>query len=148
MEDQRYFRDVVRRTRMIYDSLRILSLMEDEKRWQSLSHSLSQSQSQSQNSNPNPSPTPGEELSPIPPLRRVRGDLRAASVMRDRRLWLNRDKRIVGSIPGVYIGDLFFFRMELCLVLGFWVKQKSKIKKKKNTKALQQGLRPRLIHTA
>ena len=112
MEDQRYFRDVVRRTRMIYDSLRILSLMEDEKRRQSLSHSLSQSQ----NPNPNPSPTPGEELSPIPSLRRVRGDLRAASVMRDRGLWLNRDKRIVGSIPGVYIGDLFFFRMELCVV--------------------------------
>ena len=106
MEDQRYFRDVIRRTRMIYDSLRILSLMEDEKRRQSLSHSLSQSQSQSQNSNPNPSPTPGEDL-----------------------------------------GDLFFFRMELCLVLGFWGKQKSK-KKKKNTKALQQGLRPRLIHAA
>ena len=121
--------------------------MEDEKRRHSLSHSLSQSQSQSQNSNPNPSPTPGEELSPIPTLRRVRGDLRAASVMHDRGLWLNRNKRIVGSIPGVYVGDLFFFRMELCLVLGFWGKQKSK-KKKKNTKALQQGLRPRLTHAA
>nr|GME20190.1 histone-lysine N-methyltransferase family member SUVH9-like [Ipomoea batatas] len=36
--------------------------------------------------------------------------------MRERGLWLNRDKRIVGSIPGVYVGDLFFFRMELCVV--------------------------------
>ena len=88
MEDQRYFRDVVRRTRMIYDSLRVFSMMEDEKR----------------------------RLGDPGLNRRLRGDLRAASVMRDRGLWLNRDKRIVGSIPGVYIGDLFFFRMELCVV--------------------------------
>ncbi|XP_062166894.1 histone-lysine N-methyltransferase family member SUVH9-like [Alnus glutinosa] len=88
MEDQRYFRDVVRRTRMIYDSLRVFSMMEDEKR----------------------------RLGDPGLSRRLRGDLRAASVMRDRGLWLNRDKRIVGSIPGVYIGDLFFFRMELCVV--------------------------------
>ncbi|KAK9288644.1 hypothetical protein L1049_017104 [Liquidambar formosana] len=86
IEDQRYFRDVVRRTRMVYDSLRIFSMMEDDKRR-------------------------GMGIS-----RRTRGDLRAASVMRDRGLWLNRDKRIVGSIPGVYIGDLFFFRMELCVI--------------------------------
>uniref|UniRef100_A0A5B7AW07 Putative histone-lysine N-methyltransferase family member SUVH9-like n=1 Tax=Davidia involucrata TaxID=16924 RepID=A0A5B7AW07_DAVIN len=65
---------------MVYDSLRIFSMME-------------------------------EGLG-----RRPRGDLKAASVMRDRGLWLNRDKRIVGSIPGVYVGDLFFFRMELCVV--------------------------------
>ncbi|XP_057497525.1 histone-lysine N-methyltransferase family member SUVH9-like [Actinidia eriantha] len=82
-EDQRYFRDVVRKTRMLYDSLRVFA---DEKR-----RNL------------------GLE-------RRNRGDLRAASVLRDRGLWLNRDKRIVGSIPGVYIADLFFFRMELCVV--------------------------------
>lgn len=49
-------------------------------------------------------------------MKKARGDLRASSIMRDRDLWLNRDKRIVGSIPGVYIGDLFFFRMELCVV--------------------------------
>lgn len=88
IEDQRYFRDVVRRTRMIFDSLRVLSTMEDEKR----------------------------RLSDPSLNRRLRGDLRAASAMRDRGLWLNRDKRIVGSIPGVCIGDLFFFRMELCVV--------------------------------
>ncbi|KAK9931302.1 hypothetical protein M0R45_018581 [Rubus argutus] len=28
----------------------------------------------------------------------------------------DEDHRIVGSIPGVYVGDLFFFRMELCVV--------------------------------
>ena len=49
-------------------------------------------------------------------LRRLRGDLRAASLMRERGLWLNRDKRIVGAIPGIMVGDLFLFRMELCVV--------------------------------
>ncbi|KAJ6981441.1 hypothetical protein D5086_019474 [Populus alba] len=86
IEDQRYFRDLVRRTRMVYDSLRILSILEEEKRR-------------------------GERLG-----RRARGDLRAASAMRDCGLWLNRDKRIVGPIPGVQIGDVFFFRMELCVM--------------------------------
>ncbi|KAG8658499.1 histone-lysine N-methyltransferase family member SUVH9 [Manihot esculenta] len=86
IEDQRYFRDVFRRTRMLYDALRIFSVLDEEKRR-------------------------GESLG-----RRARGDLLAASVMRDRGLWLNRDKRIVGSIPGVEVGDLFFFRMELCVV--------------------------------
>lgn len=86
VEDQRYFRDIVRRTRMLYDALRIYSMAEEERRI-----------------------GPGAG-------RRARGDLRAATLMRDRGLWLNRDKRIVGSIPGVFIGDLFYFRMELCVV--------------------------------
>ncbi|XP_021725263.1 histone-lysine N-methyltransferase family member SUVH2-like [Chenopodium quinoa] len=86
VEDQRYFRDIVRRTRMIYDALRIYTMTEEERR-----------------------SGPGAG-------RRARGDLRAATLMRDRGLWLNRDKRIVGSIPGVFIGDLFYFRMELCVV--------------------------------
>ncbi|XWS13941.1 hypothetical protein CRYUN_Cryun36dG0082000 [Craigia yunnanensis] len=54
---------------MMYDSLRILVIVEEGKRT-----------------------GPGNG-------RRARGDLRAATVMRDRGLWLNRDKRIVGSIP-------------------------------------------------
>ncbi|GLT42075.1 hypothetical protein SLA2020_160960 [Shorea laevis] len=86
IEDMRHFRGDVRRARRLYDSLRILATVEEEKR----------------------SPGTG---------RRARGDLRAAAVMRDRGLWLHRDKRIVGSIPGLEVGDLFFFRMELC-VLG------------------------------
>ncbi|KAI3430100.1 uncharacterized protein J3R85_008241 [Psidium guajava] len=45
-----------------------------------------------------------------------RGDLAAASMMRGRGLWVNRDKRIVGPLPGVEIGDVFFYRMELCVV--------------------------------
>lgn len=48
---------------------------------------------------------------------RIRADLKAAAAMMDRGLWLNRDKRIVGHIPGVHVGDQFFFRMEMC-VLG------------------------------
>ena len=86
IEGQRYFRDVIRRTRMIYDSLRVLTSLEEEKRLE------------------------------LPSPKKPRGDLKASSLMRDRGLWLNRDKRIVGSIPGIYIGDVFFFRMELVVV--------------------------------
>ncbi|MFS7916474.1 putative [histone H3]-lysine(4) N-trimethyltransferase chromatin remodeling SET family [Helianthus anomalus] len=87
-EDERYFREVMRKTRMIYDSLRVLVVAEDEKR---RSFDFVKSP-------------------------RSRGDLKAASVMKERGLWLNRDKRIVGAIPGVNVGDVFFFRMELCVV--------------------------------
>ncbi|KAJ4840015.1 hypothetical protein Tsubulata_034005 [Turnera subulata] len=88
IDDQIYFRDMVRRTRMVYDALRIVSVIEEEARQD-------------------------EERM----RRRARGDLLASRAMREGRMWLNRDKRIVGSIPGVEIGDVFFFRMELC-VLG------------------------------
>lgn len=86
--DQRYYRSVVRKTRMVYDSLRICAVVEEEKRARMGMGSG----------------------------RRARGDLRAASLLRERGMWLNRDKRIVGAIPGVDIGDLFFFRMELLVV--------------------------------
>ncbi|KAI3823063.1 hypothetical protein L1987_04489 [Smallanthus sonchifolius] len=88
VEDERYFREVMRKTRMIYDSLRVLVVNEDEKRR-------------------------SFEIVRSP---RSRGDLKAATVMKERGLWLNRDKRIVGAIPGVHVGDVFFFRMELCVV--------------------------------
>ncbi|KAL2347917.1 hypothetical protein Fmac_001917 [Flemingia macrophylla] len=78
-----HFRDLVRRTRMMYDSLRVLATVEDERRLDS---------------------------------RRARSDLRASTVMKNCGLWLNRDKRIVGAIPGVCIGDVFLYRMELCVV--------------------------------
>lgn len=48
--------------------------------------------------------------------KRIRADLKAAAAMMDRGLWLNRDKRIVGPIPGVHVGDQFFFRMEMCVI--------------------------------
>ncbi|KAI3469876.1 hypothetical protein Pfo_026539 [Paulownia fortunei] len=87
-EDQSYFRDLIRKTRMLFDSLRVFAIAEDEKRKDMMA-----------------------------PHRRPRADLKAAALMRERGLWLNRDKRVVGNIPGVSIGDVFFFRMELC-VLG------------------------------
>eukprot|EP01018_Ginkgo_biloba_P015341 Gb_40999 [translate_table: standard] len=46
-----------------------------------------------------------------------RPDLKAGTLMMDKGLWLNRDRRIIGSVPGVQPGDHFYFRMELC-VLG------------------------------
>ncbi|KAF8392126.1 hypothetical protein HHK36_022468 [Tetracentron sinense] len=86
VEDQRYFRDLVRRTRMVYDSLRNFLLQEEEKE-------------------------KGLGLG-----KRTRVDLKAAAFMKERGLWLNREKRIVGAIPGVYVGDVFLYRMELCVV--------------------------------
>ncbi|RAL38337.1 hypothetical protein DM860_002315 [Cuscuta australis] len=85
LEDQIFFRENVRRTRMLYESIRVLLLMEDEKRQD-----------------------PGSW--------RSRADLKSAQLMRQKGLWLNRDKRIVGPIPGLLIGDVFFYRMELCVV--------------------------------
>ncbi|KAK4358157.1 hypothetical protein RND71_023767 [Anisodus tanguticus] len=50
------------------------------------------------------------------PQRRRRGDLKACKILREHGLWMHRDIRILGAIPGVLIGDVFFFRMELCVV--------------------------------
>ncbi|KAL9237722.1 hypothetical protein vseg_012238 [Gypsophila vaccaria] len=85
IEDQRYFRDIVRRTRMLYDALWIYTMADEVDRMRMGGG-------------------------------RRRGDLKAATLMRDKGLWLNMDTRIVGSVPGVYIGDMFYFRMELCVV--------------------------------
>lgn len=87
--DERYFREVVRKTRMLYDALYVFLMLEDEKRRSNVD---------------------GRVV-------RLRGDLKAAALMNTKDLWLNRDKRIVGAIPGIYVGDVFFFRTELC-VLG------------------------------
>ncbi|XP_047313115.1 histone-lysine N-methyltransferase family member SUVH2-like [Impatiens glandulifera] len=81
IEDERYHRDRVRKTRMLYSSLRNLTSSDVDNR------------------------------------KRNRSTIDAGSFMRDSGLWLNRDKRVVGSIPGVEVGDIFFYRMELC-VLG------------------------------
>ncbi|PKA59214.1 Histone-lysine N-methyltransferase, H3 lysine-9, H3 lysine-27, H4 lysine-20 and cytosine specific SUVH2 [Apostasia shenzhenica] len=48
--------------------------------------------------------------------KRCRPDLDAASIMGRCGLWLFRDKRIIGSIPGILVGDVFLYRMELCVV--------------------------------
>ncbi|KAK8936202.1 Histone-lysine N-methyltransferase [Platanthera zijinensis] len=86
-QDQIYFRDLVRRTRITFESLRIL-IIRDEAR--------------------------GGGLGVFG--KRSRADLKAAALMTDRGLWLNRDKRIIGSIPGIFVGDVYFFRMELCVI--------------------------------
>nr|GEZ90026.1 histone-lysine N-methyltransferase family member SUVH9 [Tanacetum cinerariifolium] len=97
IEDEIAFRETVRRTRMIYDSLRIYLALEDEKRKASTSSS-----------------NVGSTSARVP---KVRNDLRVVAIMRENDLWLNMDKWIVGPVPGVSIGDVFFFRMKLC-VLG------------------------------
>lgn len=84
-EGERQFREHVRKTRMVYDSLRMFLMMEEVK------------------------------LNGFGG-RKGRPDSKAASMMKDCMLWLNRDKRIVGSIPGVQVGDIFFFRLELCVM--------------------------------
>ncbi|XP_059285538.1 histone-lysine N-methyltransferase family member SUVH9-like [Lycium ferocissimum] len=89
-EDDQFYRDQFRKTRMLYDSLRILAFLEDENNQQHLGGPSRQT--------------------------RARGDLKAAQMMREHGLWLHRDKRTVGAIPGVIVGDLFIYRMELCVV--------------------------------
>ncbi|XP_010936090.1 histone-lysine N-methyltransferase family member SUVH2 [Elaeis guineensis] len=92
--DKIYLRDVVRRARITFESLRHLLLRVEER------------------TEAAPWLPP-----PLPPLgRRARADLAAAGLMKHRDLWLNRDRRIIGSIPGIEIGDVFFYRVELCVV--------------------------------
>ncbi|XP_051129917.1 histone-lysine N-methyltransferase family member SUVH9-like [Andrographis paniculata] len=96
-EDDRYYRDSVRKTRMLFDSLRVFYVWEDD--------------------NHRDAAAAAPVLSPLAqPPRRTRGDLRAASILRQTGLWMYREKRIVGDIPGVSVGDVFFFRIELCVV--------------------------------
>ncbi|PQP98087.1 histone-lysine N-methyltransferase family member SUVH9 [Prunus yedoensis var. nudiflora] len=91
VEDQRYFRDVVRKTRMLYDSIRILSVAEEEKRARGS----------------------GDEPEAICEPLRCSGIVGCGS----------KRQRIVGSIPGVYVGDIFFFRMG-CVWLDYMAKSK------------------------
>lgn len=45
-----------------------------------------------------------------------RPDLQAGVLMLDKGLAVNRDRRIMGAIPGINVGDHFYFRMELCVI--------------------------------
>ncbi|CAJ1941934.1 unnamed protein product [Sphenostylis stenocarpa] len=96
--EEAQLREVLRRTRLLYDSLRVLTAIEEEKRVAGLAEATETAKA-----------VKGRG-------RRLRGDLRAATLMRARGLWLNREQRIVGAIPGIMVGDLFLFRMELCVV--------------------------------
>ncbi|KAI4369726.1 hypothetical protein MLD38_018140 [Melastoma candidum] len=48
--------------------------------------------------------------------RHVRGDMVAWSAMSAQKLCLHREKRIVGAIPGVKVGDFFMYRAEMMVV--------------------------------
>lgn len=89
VHDQQCFRNSVRRTRITYESLRVFLMREEERRCGAGS---------------------------LETVKRGRADLKSAAAMMDRGLWLNRDKRIVGHVPGVDVGDQFFFRIEMCVV--------------------------------
>lgn len=84
--DEGCLREHVRRTRGTYESLRVL-----------LNYGI-------------------EVEGLVSAERRRRADLKAATLMMHRGLWINRGKQIVGSLPGVSIGDVFFFRVELCMI--------------------------------
>ncbi|KAI5058880.1 hypothetical protein GOP47_0027050 [Adiantum capillus-veneris] len=45
-----------------------------------------------------------------------RPDLQAGSIIQINGLTVNRSKKFVGPVPGVEVGDQFYFRMELCCV--------------------------------
>ncbi|GLJ44763.1 hypothetical protein SUGI_0941460 [Cryptomeria japonica] len=45
-----------------------------------------------------------------------RPDVEAGSRMMDKGLWLNRDRKVVGDLPGVQPGDIFYFRLEMCAI--------------------------------
>ncbi|XP_027345818.1 histone-lysine N-methyltransferase family member SUVH9-like [Abrus precatorius] len=98
-----HFREVMRRTRLTYDSIRVWTFLEEEKRVAEAA-TMAEAATLAAESDEDKRP------------RRLRGDLRAAARMKERGLWLNRDKRIVGALPGVMVGDLFLFRIELCVV--------------------------------
>ncbi|KAJ7520304.1 hypothetical protein O6H91_19G000200 [Diphasiastrum complanatum] len=46
---------------------------------------------------------------------RRRADLKAATIMREKELWMNTQK-VIGHIPGVQVGDCYNFRIELCIL--------------------------------
>lgn len=58
----------------------------------------------------------GEESKEKDAIKGSRPDLQAGSIINRKSLMVNRNKKHVGSVPGVEIGDQFFFRMELCCI--------------------------------
>eukprot|EP01018_Ginkgo_biloba_P034946 Gb_22168 [translate_table: standard] len=45
-----------------------------------------------------------------------RPDIQASQVLREKNMWVNVGKQIVGHVPGVEVGDEFHYRIELCMV--------------------------------
>ncbi|PNX81589.1 putative histone-lysine N-methyltransferase H3 lysine-9 specific suvh9-like protein, partial [Trifolium pratense] len=150
VKDQINLRELMRKTRMVYDSLRVLASIEEEKRMAEERRNAAEvavveeerrlieerrlaeerrlvaevalmeaEMGGGEERNVGVAAAGVEVETPRRRGRvrnRIRGDMRAAALMRKRELWLYRDKRIVGPIPGVYVGDVFLFRMELCVV--------------------------------
>ncbi|WJX87623.1 Histone-lysine N-methyltransferase member suvh2 [Trifolium repens] len=151
VKDQINLRELMRKTRMVYDSLRVLASIEEEKRMAEERRTAAEvaiveeerrlieerrlaeerrlvaevalmeaEMGVGEERNVEGAPAGVDVETPIRRRgrvrNRIRGDMRAAALMRKRELWLYRDKRIVGPIPGVYVGDVFLFRMELCVV--------------------------------
>ncbi|XP_014505842.1 histone-lysine N-methyltransferase family member SUVH9 [Vigna radiata var. radiata] len=114
VREQAQLRETVRRTRLVYDSLRVYTAVEEERRVAALAAAAAAREAARE---AGVKEEQEEEKVVEGRSRRLRGDLRAAGLMRERGLWLNREQRIVGAIPGILVGDLFLFRMELC-VLG------------------------------
>ncbi|XP_059277299.1 LOW QUALITY PROTEIN: histone-lysine N-methyltransferase, H3 lysine-9 specific SUVH1-like [Lycium ferocissimum] len=54
-------------------------------------------------------------MAQIDESRDTRPDLKASNMLRTKGIRTNQTKRI-GNVPGVEVGDIFFFRMELCIV--------------------------------
>lgn len=45
-----------------------------------------------------------------------RPDMEAGTKLMEKGLWLNRDRKVVGHLPGVQPGDIFYFRFEMCAI--------------------------------
>jgi hypothetical protein len=41
---------------------------------------------------------------------------KARAKMKEKGQWINRGIRFIGSVPGVHVGDHFYFRMEICVI--------------------------------
>lgn len=55
------------------------------------------------------------QLDEVKQVAKQQQNLKAGSIMMSAELRVNKDKRI-GEVPGVEVGDMFYFRIEMCLV--------------------------------
>ncbi|KEH20298.1 putative histone-lysine N-methyltransferase chromatin remodeling SET family [Medicago truncatula] len=122
-KDQMHFHHEIRRKRMIYDSLRVLVSIEEEKRMneeKKLDAEVAVVEAEMRVGEENRVVATRVEGETINGIRRrsrnqIHGYMTAATLMKECGLWLYHDQRIVGPIPGIYVGDVFMFRMELCV---------------------------------
>ncbi|RHN51330.1 putative methyltransferase chromatin remodeling SET family [Medicago truncatula] len=92
---------MVRRSRILVDSIRVSGLLEEEnicKNKKNLKASSMINQTEEVNNS------------------RVQNDLIAATLMKDHGMYLYHDVKIIGTVPGVCIGDIFRYRSEMCVI--------------------------------